>query len=542
MTWTWPWLWGWMALAPFPAISLLPSPWERRPCEEARQLRARWAAGRPGIVLVIGDSLAYGLELAHREQEAYPHLFLAMLQTRFGHPHLRLVNNGVPGRTALRAWQDWERRPLTEPPDLVVLQLGGNDAGQGIPPEEYAAALRALLRHFRPPTPVILALPPLQYEEQRAYREAAQQVAMEEGVPTADFHTALRTPPCDVRGPFPAGAHPRAAAHVRMALELYRAFAQWMGDPPGLWLRPEGPPHWEGWEVSLYSPAPFVQQGHLQWRAGEVEGRKPLYLPPNSWQRAFLPLAFETGTRSLSRRVALAAVTDRCAEFALGEATQAPVFPLPSLSRRSAFEEGGEKGYEVPFGQGQFFLASHPPSKEDLSVAMRLGALAEGFALVISVRDSLLRVRREASPWNDGVELFFDLRPEGERGRPFFDRRCFVLFVAPAREGVLWGSLGDPPFNLGLLQGRTERRPDGYRLCLLLPWQALEGVAGQRLERWGFDVAVDDNDGAGREAQWVWCGDAENYLNPARYGVVERGSLSPSLEVRGFLWSSQGGP
>ncbi|WP_419192466.1 arylesterase [Engelhardtia mirabilis] len=95
-------------------------------------------------VLFMGDSIGAGLHLA--EHQAFP----ALLQQRLSAAGLpfRLVNASESGRTAAggAAAIDWSLRTK---PDLVVIELGGNDGLRGIPVEETERNLRAMIAASR---------------------------------------------------------------------------------------------------------------------------------------------------------------------------------------------------------------------------------------------------------------------------------------------------------------------------------------------------------------------------------------------------------
>jgi acyl-CoA thioesterase-1 len=96
-------------------------------------------AGAP-LVVVLGDSLAAGLHLS--AHEAFP----AVLQRELaaaGRP-FRLVNAGTSGDTTTGGLNriDWI---LKQEPDVVVVELGGNDGLRGLDLEGVEANLRAIV-------------------------------------------------------------------------------------------------------------------------------------------------------------------------------------------------------------------------------------------------------------------------------------------------------------------------------------------------------------------------------------------------------------
>lgn len=95
-------------------------------------------------VVVLGDSLAAGLGLA--ASEAFPAVLETLLHTRGF--DIEIVNAGVSGDTTAggRSRLDWV---LQEPTEVLVIELGGNDALRGQPLENTEANLRELIRRGR---------------------------------------------------------------------------------------------------------------------------------------------------------------------------------------------------------------------------------------------------------------------------------------------------------------------------------------------------------------------------------------------------------
>jgi acyl-CoA thioesterase-1 len=107
----------------------------------------------PKYVLVLGDSLVagYGLSLA----DSFP----AQLETALieaGHA-VRVINAGVSGDTSAGglARLDWL---LADRPDLVIVELGANDALRGLDPAQTERNLDAILSRLgQAGLPVLLA-------------------------------------------------------------------------------------------------------------------------------------------------------------------------------------------------------------------------------------------------------------------------------------------------------------------------------------------------------------------------------------------------
>jgi acyl-CoA thioesterase-1 len=92
-------------------------------------------------IVVLGDSLAAGLGLA--EAEAFPAVLEDLLR-RNGHA-VEVVNAGVSGDTSAGGLSrvDWV---LQQPTDILVVELGGNDALRGQDLDNTEANLREIIR------------------------------------------------------------------------------------------------------------------------------------------------------------------------------------------------------------------------------------------------------------------------------------------------------------------------------------------------------------------------------------------------------------
>ena len=111
------------------------------------------AEPRPAVIVAFGDSLTAGLGLP--QDHAFPAQLEAALKAR-GHD-VTVANAGVSGDTASAALGrlDWA---LPDGASAVIVELGGNDALQGIPPEGTKKALTAIIETLQARgLPVLLA-------------------------------------------------------------------------------------------------------------------------------------------------------------------------------------------------------------------------------------------------------------------------------------------------------------------------------------------------------------------------------------------------
>jgi acyl-CoA thioesterase I len=111
------------------------------------------AEARVPVIAAFGDSLTAGYGL--KQAESFPAQLEAALKAR-GH-EVKVVNAGVSGDTAAAglARLDWS---LPDDASGVILELGANDALQGLPPEATKATLAKIIEKLQAKgLPVLLA-------------------------------------------------------------------------------------------------------------------------------------------------------------------------------------------------------------------------------------------------------------------------------------------------------------------------------------------------------------------------------------------------
>jgi acyl-CoA thioesterase I len=121
-----------LAATSFPALSAEPSPL---------------------TIVVLGDSLTAGLGLP--QEASFPAQLESALEARG--KEVTVINAGVSGDTATAALKrlDWA---LPENAGAVIVELGGNDALQGLPPAEIKAVLAKIIEKLQSKgLPVLLA-------------------------------------------------------------------------------------------------------------------------------------------------------------------------------------------------------------------------------------------------------------------------------------------------------------------------------------------------------------------------------------------------
>lgn len=141
------------------------------------------AAGR-GTVLVFGDSISAGYGIQREEG------WVALLAERL--PDWQVVNASVSGETTGGGLARLPEALARHQPDLVILELGGNDALRGYPVARIRDNLREMVRLARAEADEVLLLGmqiPPNYGPRytREFAQAFQDVAEAEAVTLVPF-------------------------------------------------------------------------------------------------------------------------------------------------------------------------------------------------------------------------------------------------------------------------------------------------------------------------------------------------------------------
>lgn len=121
---------------------------EAGPRETTSSAPAAEVAGSARHILAFGDSLFAGYGLDSPDQ-SYPGQLQAALRSEG--VDVRIANAGVSGDTTAAGLQrlDFTLDSQSQTPDLVILELGGNDLLRGLPPEQTKANLAAMLERLK---------------------------------------------------------------------------------------------------------------------------------------------------------------------------------------------------------------------------------------------------------------------------------------------------------------------------------------------------------------------------------------------------------
>lgn len=114
------------------------------------------AAGQPVRILALGDSLTQGYGLPPGDD--FPNVLQQALRGRG--LDVTVINAGVSGDTSAggRARLDWSLEDAKQAPDAAIVELGANDGLRGLPVDEMAENLDAIVSRLRARgIPVLLA-------------------------------------------------------------------------------------------------------------------------------------------------------------------------------------------------------------------------------------------------------------------------------------------------------------------------------------------------------------------------------------------------
>ena len=95
-------------------------------------------------IMIVGDSLSAGYGI--QPQQGWVHLLQKRLEQQYPKQH-KVVNASVSGETTSGALARLPKLLQTQRPDLVVIELGGNDGLRGQPPQMIQKNLANLIQH-----------------------------------------------------------------------------------------------------------------------------------------------------------------------------------------------------------------------------------------------------------------------------------------------------------------------------------------------------------------------------------------------------------
>jgi hypothetical protein len=487
-------------------------------------------------VIAFGDSLTAGWDTDG--WNVYHRLVADGLQYQYPGTRVELTVHGHPGETTADALRRLPDEVLGAAPDLLLTQFGGNDRGTGRTVDAFRRDLGRLLARARDETSalVIACLPPMvDSNPQNAWNAGAREVAASEGLPAADLDRALRAGDGDSRGPFPRGSHPGNFTHASFAREVARALGDALNLRPALqWRLRTGTrlsaetTYPLAVEVTNLTGAPVAAALCLQ-HGSRTDDRSVPFAPRQSQSvRYDVPLPVQPFTgRSYSIPLHLLV---REAAPAAADARWLTVAP----AIRADAVGGGALDMANPtwhtFAPDAFVMGRHQwLGPDDLSARFAVAIGRDRVRFTVEVTDdSIAPANPEDPSQGDSVELYLDLRPDSDQGKPVYGPEVLTIQVVPpavAGQGCQWRSMEPLPDSFGGLGVTCELMGGGYVVRAELPLEVLKALRGQAWDGFGLDVGVNDADHGGtRKSQMMWAGTADNYLNPGYLaGVYTQG-------------------
>ena len=158
---------------------------------------AALAARKKARVLAIGSSSTYGVGASSRSRN-YPSQLHEILGKALNGVDVEIINRGVSGEVAATTAERLRTEVALNRPDLVLWQLGTNDALSRVPPDQFEATVRATVDWLKDDK-IDVVLVGLQYTPKLArdknyeeVRDALLKIAADEGVLYIRRYDAMR--------------------------------------------------------------------------------------------------------------------------------------------------------------------------------------------------------------------------------------------------------------------------------------------------------------------------------------------------------------
>ena len=152
-------------------------------------------------LLFLGDSITGSSDLAHFLK--FSHIVDCMIEARWGAGKAVVVNRGIGGDTTAGVLKRLQSDVLNEKPDIVVLLLGGNDAGQKQPQAVTRNNLRQIVTSLQASDSKVLLLQyhvlPNPDNSETTWTHLAEnngiigEIAAEAGVPVLNMAPIMQT-------------------------------------------------------------------------------------------------------------------------------------------------------------------------------------------------------------------------------------------------------------------------------------------------------------------------------------------------------------
>jgi len=512
--------------------------WSGGQIERARDLMRTLNEGGVVRIAFLGDSLTAGWT-AWSDTEAYARVFCDAVALQFPAARVEPVLAGEPGCTSGQALSRMQNDVIQREPDLLVVQLGGNDKGKGRTGSDLYADLVAILQTARDKTkaPVIVCTPPIVTDANgEPFLHAVRSAAQAQRVALADFDAALLAWDHDYRGVYPWERHPGSDVHLVMAKELHNAFCTMLAVPQPLQVSIEplcqavAPGEQFGTRVRIANEGTEPFQGTATVAYGPAVTCTTVELPPGDETQLPIDLTAPMklpGGRTARARLSATVAGGGVAAFDARWLAVAPLALVHSVPQASPVAPPAvPTGWRQAIGGDSVVLGyAGWGGPWDLSARFGLACSATELVVRVEVRDDEVRPNAFYAPTlADLVEVWFDGRPATTQGRASHSPAVFGVLLAPpdARKGspTSWRTLDALPAGIGTTAASAAPMEGGFRVLAHIPLKALGCQTPDELELKGLEVALDDADSGPRESQAMWAGGPDAFVDASLFGAM----------------------
>ncbi len=162
---------------------------------------------------------------------------------------------------------------------------------------------------------------------------------------------------------------------------------------------------------------------------------------------------------------------------------------------------------------------------EDCSAQTSLYRHPEGLLIHVNVVDDQVSTHIDETIYqNDGIELYFDLRPYRLNTKKKYTPGVFQLTIVPGIGQADTDRINFyPAYYHAEVPGTeviSELTNEGYFIEVFLPYQGLSENHYLPGNQFKFDFAVNDADKEKRETVMIWAGKHDNWKNPNNFARV----------------------
>jgi arylsulfatase A-like enzyme len=160
----------------------------------------------------------------------------------------------------------------------------------------------------------------------------------------------------------------------------------------------------------------------------------------------------------------------------------------------------------------------------DCSSNAYLNKTPGGLLFTIEVFDDSIKTGQPQSYMNDGIELYFDLRPPRLRLKNSYEKGVFqaVILPEPGKKQIAPIEWFPKSYKTSIpgTMAYTELRDSGYVVQVSIPYSGLRRNHFWPRNNFYLDVAINDADTGARESQLMWKGENDNWNKPHNFEAV----------------------